>query len=70
MRDRYEVILKKNGKRVELPISTVWIEDDGKIFPCPSCISTSKSVFAFIRKFDPLFDHAMSTNYTHMDNYT
>ncbi len=65
MPDKFEVILKKNGKKVRLPVDTLWLEDDGVIIPTPCSFTTGVPVYRFIRKFDARFDHSMAARYSH-----
>jgi hypothetical protein len=69
MRIRYEVIIKKDKKKVSLPISEIWLEDDGFIFPVPSTFSVSRSVYGFIAKHDAQFNHALKKQHPEICGY-
>jgi hypothetical protein len=69
MRIRYEVIIKKDKRKVHLPINEIWLEDDGAIFPVPSTFSVSRPVYGFIAKNDAQFEHALKKLYPDVCGY-
>ena len=69
MRTKYQITLKKNGKKIPLPLDEIMLHDDGFIAPAPSTFTVSRPIYGFIAKFDKEFFHSLQKNHPDVCGY-